>query len=93
LDRVADFYSAGCRFESCWDRHPARLPRGTAAAARVVPAWPHNPKNREINRQSKPDQHISPARPHDKPELTDKPKTPGGVLPDEDQPSVEGPTG
>src|SRR5690349_14710014 len=20
LDRVADFYSAGCRFESCWDR-------------------------------------------------------------------------
>src|SRR3954462_9920944 len=21
LDRVADFYSAGCRFESCWDRH------------------------------------------------------------------------
>jgi hypothetical protein len=25
--------------------------------------------------------------------LTDRPKTPGGVLPDEDQPSVEGPTG
>jgi len=25
--------------------------------------------------------------------LTDKPKTPGGVLPDEDQPSVEGPAG
>src|SRR5450432_2177920 len=28
LDRVADFYSAGCRFESCWDRQylpcPAR---------------------------------------------------------------------
>jgi hypothetical protein len=21
LDRVADFYSAGCRFESCRDRH------------------------------------------------------------------------
>jgi hypothetical protein len=19
--RVADFYSVGCRFESCWDRH------------------------------------------------------------------------
>jgi hypothetical protein len=21
LDRVTDFYSVGCRFESCWDRH------------------------------------------------------------------------
>jgi hypothetical protein len=20
LDRVTDFYSVGCRFESCWDR-------------------------------------------------------------------------
>jgi hypothetical protein len=20
--RVTDFYSVGCRFESCWDRHP-----------------------------------------------------------------------
>ena len=25
LDRVADFYSAGCRFESCWDRHYNRF--------------------------------------------------------------------
>jgi len=25
--------------------------------------------------------------------LTDRPKTPGGALPDEDQPSVEGPAG
>jgi hypothetical protein len=23
LDRVTDFYSVGCRFESCWDRHLA----------------------------------------------------------------------
>lgn len=54
----------------------------------------HNPKNREIDKQSKPDQHISPAGPHDKPELTDKRKAPGsGVLPDEDEPTVEGPTG
>ena len=22
LDRVTDFYSVGCRFESCWDRQP-----------------------------------------------------------------------
>src|ERR1700676_428029 len=24
LDRVTDFYSVGCRFESCWDRQRAR---------------------------------------------------------------------
>ena len=24
LDRVADFYSAGCRFESCWDRQRSK---------------------------------------------------------------------
>lgn len=24
LDRVTDFYSVGCRFESCWDRHSGR---------------------------------------------------------------------
>src|SRR5215813_5287287 len=29
LDRVADFYSAGCRFESCWDRqkNPCEIKR------------------------------------------------------------------
>jgi hypothetical protein len=25
LDRVTDFYSVGCRFESCWDRQSAEL--------------------------------------------------------------------
>jgi hypothetical protein len=25
LDRVTDFYSVGCRFESCWDRQHIRL--------------------------------------------------------------------
>ena len=25
LDRVTDFYSVGCRFESCWDRQPYQL--------------------------------------------------------------------
>jgi hypothetical protein len=27
LDRVTDFYSVGCRFESCWDRQPLSLRR------------------------------------------------------------------
>src|SRR5258708_2415921 len=26
LDRVTDFYSVGCRFESCWDRHYQNFP-------------------------------------------------------------------
>jgi hypothetical protein len=26
LDRVTDFYSVGCRFESCWDRQPFFVP-------------------------------------------------------------------
>src|SRR5581483_6529934 len=33
LDRVADFYSAGCRFESCWDRQVSlRLEPATKSA-------------------------------------------------------------
>lgn len=51
-------------------------------------------KNRDFDKQPKPDQKVSPAGPHDKPELTDAHKTPGsGVLPDSDQKEVEGPTG
>jgi hypothetical protein len=50
--------------------------------------------NRPFDKQPKPDQTISPAGPHAKPELTDKDKTPGsGVLPDDDHKEVEGPTG
>jgi hypothetical protein len=26
LDRVTDFYSVGCRFESCWDRQSFQMP-------------------------------------------------------------------
>jgi hypothetical protein len=51
-------------------------------------------KNRPSDRQPKPDQKISPAGTHDKPELTDDHKTPGtGVLPDKDHQEIEGPTG
>ena len=51
-------------------------------------------KNRDFDKQSKSDQEISPAGPHDKPELTDEHKTPGnGILPDHDDKEVEGPTG
>lgn len=40
------------------------------------------------------DEKIPPAGTHDKPELTDHHKTPGsGMLPDQDQDEVEGPTG
>jgi hypothetical protein len=53
-----------------------------------------NPKNREIDKQPKPDRKVPPAGPHDKPELTDPQKAPGsGMLPDADEPEVEGPTG
>jgi hypothetical protein len=34
LDRVTDFYSVGCRFESCWDRQRLSLRRkGLAVSA------------------------------------------------------------
>jgi hypothetical protein len=53
-----------------------------------------NPKNREIDRQPKPDQELPPAGPHGKPELTDEHKTRGtGVLPEPDEKNIEGPTG
>jgi hypothetical protein len=53
-----------------------------------------NQKNREIDKQPKQEHHVPPAGEHDKPELTDPQKTPGtGILPDEEQPDVEGPTG
>lgn len=54
----------------------------------------NNPKNRAFDRQTKSDQKVSPAGPHDKPDLTDEHKTPGsGVVPDGESKEVEGPTG
>lgn len=51
-------------------------------------------KHREAEKPSRPDEKTSPAGTHDKPELTDKHKTPGsGMLPDDDHDEVEGPTG
>jgi hypothetical protein len=53
-----------------------------------------NPENREVDKRPKNDRTIPPAGPHDKPGLTDPAKTPGtGILPDEDVPVVDGPTG
>jgi len=50
-------------------------------------------KKRDSDKSTR-DEKISPAGPHDKPELTDHHKTPGsGVLPDKDGDEVEGPTG
>jgi hypothetical protein len=50
--------------------------------------------HRSDAKRPKPEKKIPPAGPHDKPELTDPSKTPGtGILPEEDQPEVEGPTG
>lgn len=52
------------------------------------------PKNRDVDKQPAPDQKTPPAGPHDKSDLNDPEKTPGtGILPEEDQPDVEGPTG
>ena len=60
----------------------------------VLIAMTNNPKNRNFDRQTKSEQDVSPAGPHDMPELTDDRKTPGsGVLPDKDSKEVEGPTG
>jgi hypothetical protein len=53
-----------------------------------------DPKTRDTDKHPKPDEKIPSAGPHDKPELTDPEKAPGtGILPEEDQPDVEGPTG
>jgi hypothetical protein len=52
----------------------------------------NNPKNRDVDKQPEPDQEIPPAGPHDK--ERDLSKAPGtGILPEEDEPEVEGPTG
>ncbi|WP_398478705.1 hypothetical protein [Tardiphaga sp.] len=53
-----------------------------------------DPKTKRDHDKSKPDEEVSPAGPHDKPELTDHHKTPGsGMLPDKDIDEVEGPSG
>jgi hypothetical protein len=53
-----------------------------------------NTKNRQTNRQPKPEQELPPSGPHAKPELTDKEKTGGtGMLPEPDEGNVEGPSG
>lgn len=51
-------------------------------------------KNRKSEQQQPRDDGISPAGAHHKPHLTDERKTPGtGMLPEKDDPEVEGPTG
>lgn len=66
----------------------------SAAPKRRHPAMIRNPKNHELDKQCKSDKKTPPAGPHGKPELTDPEKAPGtGILPEEDQPDVEGPTG
>jgi hypothetical protein len=51
-----------------------------------------NPKKGRGNKQPKPDPKTPPAGPHEK--ERDESKAPGtGILPDEDEPGVEAPTG
>jgi hypothetical protein len=51
-------------------------------------------KTRDTDKSLPRDEKVSPAGTHDKPELTDKHKTPGsGMLSDPDNDEVEGPTG
>src|SRR6202043_3328415 len=54
LDRVTDFYSVGCRFESCWDRQPSGslVPR---------PDWQSEPSRPQ--RVSAPDRMQRPSKP------------------------------
>lgn len=53
-----------------------------------------DPNPHANKKHPEPDEKIRPTGPHDKPELTDPEKAPGtGILPDQDQPDVEGPTG
>ena len=36
LDRVTDFYSVGCRFESCWDRQLFQWDEGFGGSILVL---------------------------------------------------------
>jgi hypothetical protein len=68
----------------------ARNQAGATPLARMA----RSAKNREKDRQPKPEQQPPLAGPHAKPELTDKDKTAGtGMLPEPDEKDVEGPTG
>ncbi|MET0222164.1 MAG: hypothetical protein ABW213_16050 [Tardiphaga sp.] len=54
----------------------------------------NDPKQSDKEPKPKSAKDVSPAGPHDKPELTDEGKTPGtGMLPEESTPEVEGPSG
>lgn len=65
---------------------------GTNRISRRWPGMMSNPKNRDIDKQPKPDQKIPPAGPHD--EHRDENKAPGtGILPEQEEDDVEGPTG
>src|ERR1700742_5024884 len=49
LDRVTDFYSVGCRFESCWDRQS----RGWAVGVDWASARPDH-GHIDLGREAKP---------------------------------------
>jgi hypothetical protein len=50
----------------------------------------NDPEKRRDDKRDQP----PPAGPHDKPKLTEPAKTPGsGILPEQDAPAVDGPTG
>lgn len=52
----------------------------------------HDPKKPNVTKQQKPDAKAQSAGQHDKSKLLDREKAPGtGILPEEDQPDVEGP--
>ncbi len=82
-----------CRRRGGADRYAEVLERfGTNPRRHCWLGMANNPKNRDVDKQPKPDQKIPPAGPHDK--ERDGSKTPGtGILPEEDEDEIEGPTG
>ena len=77
---------------------PQGRPLSSSRAAGTKPPSKRSLKmmgdHRNVPKKPRPEKKVPAAGPHDKPELTDPEKAPGtGILPGEDVPEVEGPTG
>jgi hypothetical protein len=69
---------------------PLAMPAGTTRLVSCFSEVKNDPENRRDDKRDQP----PPAGPHDKPKLTEPAKTPGsGILPEQDAPAVDGPTG
>ena len=92
------YFQAVFEFGDTLRGRPRGWPLSLSKAAGTKPPSKRSLKmmgnHRDVPKKPKPEKKVPPAGPHDKPELTDPEKAPGtGILPEEDQPEVEGPTG